>query len=101
MSKESKEQAWIRRIKATASMGDFDQAHAFSIKDITMLGKPYEEGDDEWHQEFKVGGIEWLSAAMLSMGEGGYPNLATRKQAALDEISMTADEMDLIDAYNG
>ena len=90
----------VNREKAIEWAGKI-YAEEVTVKDIVMIGRPDDSEWGEWHQYFKVYGIAWPSSAYLGVEQNEpIPNLAVRKQAALDEIAMTWDELDLVEEYN-
>ena len=100
MSKESKAEEWVRKIRNVANLGFYDTANVFVTKDIVLIGKP-EEDCGTYRQRFKIGGIEWPNDVQVDEGEGGRcPNIKARKEAALDEVAMSCEDLDLIAEYS-
>ena len=81
----SKANDWVTKVTNTANNNEGEK---FTVKDITMIGKPELDGS-ELMQNFKIGGVEWVTYAYL--GNDYTPSLADRKQAALDEVGMTLE----------
>ena len=100
MSKETNAEKWARKIQNVANLGFYDPANVFTAKDIVMIGKP-EEDCGAYRQRFKIGGIEWPNDVVVDVAENGrIPGIKTRKEEALDEVSMSYEDLDLIAEYS-
>ena len=78
------------------------QLGAFKAKDIEFIGKPTQNYDGEWCQEFKVDGIHWGYSAIFAGKRGEpVPNIATRKKMAIDCIESWHRSQDMSVEYVG